>query len=394
MVAAHALSRGLVLVTHDPKHFERVQGVRVEDWFRRGQRTRLAPSARPALTSRMASGSSLAVALAPDRDDIPDDIEDAILELKRERNAVLLAHYYQESEVQDLADFVGDSLALAQAAAKVHAEVIAFCGVHFMAETAKILNPERRVVVPDLAAGCSLADGCPPAEFRAFIDAHPGAKVLSYINCSAEVKAMSDLICTSSNAVKMARHFDGFPLIFAPDRHLARWVAQQLGRDDLIVWDGTCIVHEQFSAKRLMELRVKHPDAEVLAHPECDQAVLDQADFIASTTGIINRAVESKAKTLIIATEDGVFHQIALRAPDKRLIQAPGMDESCACNRCPFMRLNTLEKLYLCLRDLSPEVDVPEAIRVRAKVPIDLMLELSADLGGQPAPATPPGPPR
>ena len=342
----------------------------------------------------MASGSSLPVALAPDRGDIPDDIEDAILELKRERNAVLLAHYYQESEVQDLADFVGDSLALAQAAAKVHAEVIAFCGVHFMAETAKILNPERRVVVPDLAAGCSLADGCPPAEFRAFIDAHPGAKVLSYINCSAEVKAMSDLICTSSNAVKMARHFDGFPLIFAPDRHLARWVAQQLGRDDLIVWDGTCIVHEQFSAKRLMELRVKHPDAEVLAHPECDQAVLDQADFIASTTGIINRAVESKAKTFIIATEDGVFHQIALRAPDKVLIQAPGLDESCACNRCPFMRLNTLEKLYLCLRDLSPEVDVPEAIRVRAKVPIDLMLELSADLGGQPAPATPPGPPR
>jgi quinolinate synthase len=326
----------------------------------------------------MASGSLLPAAPALDRGDIPDDIEDAILALKRERNAVLLAHYYQESEVQDLADFVGDSLALAQAAAKVDASVIAFCGVHFMAETAKILNPERKVVVPDLAAGCSLADGCPPAQFRAFIDAHPGAKVLSYINCSAEVKAMSDLICTSSNAVKMARHFDGHPLIFAPDRHLARWVAQQLGRDDLIVWDGTCVVHEQFSAKRLMDLRVKHPDAEVLAHPECDQAVLDQADFIASTTGIINRAVTSKAKTLIIATEDGVFHQIEKRAPDKLLIQAPGLDESCACNRCPFMRLNTLEKLYLCLRDLSPEVDVPEPIRVRAKVPIDRMLELSA----------------
>ena len=311
-------------------------------------------------------------------DAFPDDLEDAILALKRERNAVLLAHYYQESEVQDLADFVGDSLALAQAASKVDADVIAFCGVHFMAETAKILNPDRIVVVPDLEAGCSLADGCPPEELRAFIDAHGGAKVLSYINCSAEVKAMSDLICTSSNAVKMAKQFDGEPLIFAPDRHLARWVGNQLGRDDLIVWDGACIVHEQFSAKRLMELRVKHPDAEVLAHPECDQAVLDQADFIASTTGIIDRAVHSKADTLIIATEDGVFHQIKQRAPDKQLLQAPGMDESCACNQCPFMRLNTLEKLYLCLRDLQPQVDVPEDVRVRALRPIERMLELSA----------------
>jgi quinolinate synthase len=308
---------------------------------------------------------------------IPRDIEDAILELKRERNAVILAHYYQESEVQDLADFVGDSLALAQAATRVDREVIAFCGVHFMAETAKILNPERTVVVPDLEAGCSLADGCPPDEFRAFIDRHPGAKVLSYINCSAEVKAMSDLICTSSNAVKMAGQFAGEPLIFAPDRHLARWVAGQLERDDLIVWPGACIVHEQFSAKRLAELCVRHPDAEVLAHPECDDAVLAQADFIASTSGIIKRAIESPAETLIIATEDGVFHQIEQKAPQKTLIQAPGMDESCACNRCPFMRLNTLEKLYLCLRDLEPEVSVPEAIRQRALAPIERMLALS-----------------
>ena len=306
----------------------------------------------------------------------PSDLEGAIRELKRERNAVLLAHYYQESDVQDLADFVGDSLALAQAAKKVDAEVIAFCGVHFMAETAKILNPERAVVVPDLKAGCSLADGCPPDEFRAFIDAHPGAAVLSYINCSAEVKAMSDLICTSSNAVKMARHFDGQPLIFAPDRHLARWVAQQLGRDDLIIWPGTCIVHEQFSAKRLEQLRALHPDAEVLAHPECDEAVLAQADFIASTTGIINRAVDSPAKTLIIATEDGVFHSIAQKAPHKTLLQAPGMDESCACNRCPFMRLNTLEKLYLALRDLRPAIEVPEDVRRKALVPIQRMLAL------------------
>ena len=305
------------------------------------------------------------------------ELEEAILELKRERRAVLLAHYYQESEVQDLADVVGDSLALARAAQKVDAEVIVFCGVHFMAETAKILNPDRPVVVPDLEAGCSLADGCPADAFRKFKEAHPGARVLSYINCSAEVKAMSDLICTSSNAVQMVRVFDGEPLIFAPDRHLARFVARESGRDDLIVWPGSCVVHEQFSAKRLAELRVRHPDAEVLAHPECQESVLDQADFIGSTTRIIERAVASPAKTLIIATEDGVFHEIRKRVPEKELLQAPGMDESCACNRCPYMRLNTLEKLYLCLRDLAPQVTVPEEIRARAAVPIERMLELS-----------------
>jgi quinolinate synthase len=323
----------------------------------------------------------LTAAPLPREEPLPEDLEAAILRLKDERDAILLAHYYQESEVQDLADFVGDSLALAQAATKVDRQVIIFCGVHFMAETAKILNPTRKVVVPDLAAGCSLADGCPADEFRAFIARHPGAKVLTYINTSAEVKALSDLICTSSNAVKMARQFDGKPLIFAPDRHLARWVAQQLGRDDLIVWPGTCVVHEQFSAAELTKLLVRHPEAEVLAHPECEQAVLDQAHFVASTTGIIQRAVASPAKTLVIATEDGVFHQIerklAERGLSKTLIQAPGMDESCACNRCPFMRLNTLEKLYLCMRDLEPEVTVPEEIRVRALRPIERMLELS-----------------
>ena len=312
------------------------------------------------------------------RADLPEALEDAILALKQERNAVILAHYYQESEIQDLADFVGDSLALARAAQKVDREVIAFCGVHFMAETAKILNPTRTVVVPDLDAGCSLADGCPPDEFRDFVARHPGAKVVSYINTSAEVKAMSDLICTSSNAVQMVKHFAGQPVVFAPDRHLARWVGKQSGRDDLIVWPGVCIVHEQFSAKRLAQLKQKHPDAEVLAHPECDEAVLELADFIASTTGIIRRAVDSKARTLIIATEDGVFHQIQKLAPDKTLIQAPGIDESCACNQCPFMRLNTLEKLYLCLRDLRPEVSVPEAVRVAALRPIERMLELSS----------------
>ncbi|MDD9802699.1 MAG: quinolinate synthase NadA [Deltaproteobacteria bacterium] len=312
----------------------------------------------------------------------PADLESAIAELREERGALLLAHYYQEDAVQDLADCVGDSLALAQAAQRADSQVIVFCGVHFMAETAKILNPETRVVVPDLAAGCSLADGCPPDDFRAFLQRHAGAKVLSYINCSAQVKAMSDLICTSSNAVAMARQFDGEKLVLAPDRHLARWIGRQLGRDDLIVWQGACIVHEQFSARELAKLRVRHPEAEVLAHPECEAAVLDQADFIGSTAKIIARSVQSPAETLIIATEDGVFHQIEKRLAEagkrKALVQAPGMDESCACNRCPYMRLNTLEKLYLCLRDLSPEVTVPEPIRVKALRPIERMLELSA----------------
>jgi quinolinate synthase len=313
----------------------------------------------------------------PVRDGIPDEIEDEILRLKKERNAVLLAHYYQDDVVQDLADHVGDSLQLARAAQKVKADVIAFCGVHFMAETAKILNPQCTVVVPDLKAGCSLADGCPAEEFAKFIAQHPGAVVISYINTSAAVKALSDVICTSSNAVKIVKHFEGQKIIFAPDRHLGRWVAQQANRPDMILWPGTCVVHEQFSAVELSKLKVRHPDAEVLAHPECDEGVLAQADFVASTTGIIQRAVESKAKTLIIATEDGVFHKIRERAPDKQLIQAPGTDESCACNRCPYMRLNTLEKLYLCLRDLQPEVTLPEDLRLRALRPIERMLELS-----------------
>ena len=309
--------------------------------------------------------------------DIPHDIEDAILELKRERSAIILAHYYQESEIQDLADVVGDSLALAQAAQQADCDVIAFCGVHFMAETAKILNPDKPVVVPDLDAGCSLADGCPADAFRDFIDQHPGAAVLTYINASAEVKAMSDLICTSSNAVKMVEHLGDGPIIFAPDRHLARYVGKQAKREDLIVWQGACVVHELFSAKGLAKLKVQHPDAEVLAHPECDQAVLDQADFIASTTGIIKRAVETPEIPSIIATEDGVFHSIWKQVPDKVLFQSPGMDESCACNRCPYMRLNTLEKLYLALRDLTSQVEVEESIRVRAQVPIERMLSLS-----------------
>jgi quinolinate synthase len=232
-------------------------------------------------------------------------------------------------------------------------------------------------VVPDLAAGCSLADGCPPDAFQAFIDENPGAAVLSYINASAGVKAKSDLICTSSNAVKMVEYFEGRPLIFAPDRHLARFVGKQTGRDDLIVWQGACVVHELFSARGLEKLRIQHPEAEVLAHPECDQAVLDQADFIASTQGIIERAANDPNRISIIATEEGVFHEIRKRAPGKQLLQAPGMDESCACNQCPYMRLNTLEKLYVSLRDLEPQVIVDPAIHARALAPIEKMLSLS-----------------
>ena len=312
----------------------------------------------------------------------PDDLEDAIGRLKRERNAVLLAHYYQEDEVQDLADHVGDSLALARIAEKIDIDVIAFCGVHFMAETAKILNPKAKVVVPDLKAGCSLADGCPPEAFAKFVAEHraqhPDLVVVSYVNTSAAVKALSDVICTSSNAVEIVKHFADRPVLFAPDRYLAAWVAKEANRPDLIVWPGSCIVHEQFNAKALEQLRVRHPDAEVLSHPECPAAVLELSDFIGSTKKIIDRAIASPKQTLIIGTEDGVFHQIHKAVPEKQLIQIPGMDESCACNRCPYMRLNTLEKLYLCLRDLAPEVTVPEDVRVRALVPLERMLELSS----------------
>jgi quinolinate synthase len=320
----------------------------------------------------------MTAALASPREALPDDLEDAIVRLKRERDAVLLAHYYQDDAIQDLADHVGDSLALARVAQKVDRQVICFCGVHFMAETAKILNPTRTVVVPDLAAGCSLADGCPADEFAKFIARHPGAAVVSYINTSAEVKALSDVICTSSNAVEIVRHFADRPVIFAPDRHLGRWVAQQADRPDLILWPGTCIVHEQFNAKALAKLRIQHPEAEVLSHPECDESVLEQSDFIGSTKKIIERAIASPAPTLIIGTEDGVFHQIRKQVPEKQLIQIPGMDESCSCNRCPYMRLNTLEKLYLCLRDLRPELTLDEETRLAALRPLERMLELSS----------------
>jgi quinolinate synthase len=307
----------------------------------------------------------------------PDEIEDAIRALRKQRNAVILAHYYQESEIQDLADFVGDSLQLSQAAKQTEADVIVFCGVHFMAETAKILNPTKIVVVPDLRAGCSLADGCPAPVFGKWLEKYPDHTVVSYINCSADVKALSDVICTSSNAVKIVEALKGEKIVFAPDRHLGRFVAKQTGRDDLVLWQGACIVHETFSEKRLIELMTEHPDAEVIAHPECEDGILRHATHVASTSGLIEYARRSKATKFIVATEAGILHKMQQAAPDKELIAAPPDDESCACNVCPFMRLNTLEKLYLCLRDLEPRVDVPEAVRVRALKPIERMLELS-----------------
>jgi quinolinate synthase len=305
------------------------------------------------------------------------ELEAEIRRLKVERNAVILAHYYQESEIQDLADFVGDSLQLSQAAAKTKADVIAFCGVHFMAETAKILNPDKIVVVPDLTAGCSLADGCPAPVFQRWLEQYPGHTVVSYINCSAEVKALSDIICTSSNAVKIVKALEGQKVVFAPDRHLGAFVAKQAKRPDLVMWQGTCIVHETFSERRLLELMAQNPDAEVIAHPECTEAILRHAHHVASTSGLIKYAKDSPKQTFIVATEAGILHKMQAAAPGKHLIAAPPEDESCSCNLCPYMRKNTLEKLYFCLRDLQPQVDVPEAIRVKALVPIKRMLEMS-----------------
>src|SRR4051812_33703600 len=303
-----------------------------------------------------------------------EELEAEIIRLKRERNAVILAHYYQESELQDLADHVGDSLQLSQAAAKTKADVIAFCGVHFMAETAKILNPDKIVVVPDLTAGCSLADGCPAPVFKTWLEKYPGHTVVSYINCSAEVKALSDVICTSSNAVKIVKALQNEKVVFAPDRHLGAFVAKQASRPDLVTWQGTCIVHETFSERRLLELMAQHPDAEVIAHPECTEAILRHAHHVASTSGLIDYAKNSPKQTFIVATEAGILHKMAEAAPGKTLLAAPPEDESCACNMCPYMKKNTLAKLYLALRDLAPQVDVPEAVRVRRLAPIPRLL--------------------
>ncbi|MFB3910218.1 MAG: quinolinate synthase NadA [Candidatus Eisenbacteria bacterium] len=304
------------------------------------------------------------------------DLHEEIERLRKEKNAVLLAHYYQEGEIQDLADHVGDSLALAQAAARTDASMIAFAGVHFMAETAKILNPARKVVVPDLDAGCSLADGCPPDRFAAFLSRYPDHVVISYINCSAEVKAMSDLICTSSNAEKIVRSVPADrKIVFAPDQHLGRYIIKRTGRD-MVLWPGSCEVHELFSAKKIVQLKLRNPGALVVAHPECEESVLRQADHIGSTSSILDYVVKSPASRFIIATEPGILHQMRKLAPGKELIPAPP-DTACACNECPYMKRNTLEKLYLCLRDERPEIVVDPEIAARALVPIERMLELS-----------------
>jgi quinolinate synthase len=304
------------------------------------------------------------------------DLDEEIVRLKRERNAVLLAHYYQESEIQDLADFIGDSLQLAQAAQKTQADVIVFAGVHFMAETAKILNPQRTVLIPDPQAGCSLADGCPVDRFRAWKARYPGAVVISYINCSAEVKAESDYICTSSNAEKIVRAVpEDKQILFAPDRNLGRYVMKKTGRK-LVLWPGSCIVHETFSLRKLEGLLLEHPEAKLIAHPECEEPLLERAQFIGSTAALLKFVETDPANDFIVATEPGILHQMQKRAPGKRLIAAPP-EANCACNECPFMRLNTPEKVYRALRDLSPELTMPESLRERAKVPIERMLALS-----------------
>jgi quinolinate synthase len=297
--------------------------------------------------------------------------------LRKELDAVILAHYYQDPDIQDLADFVGDSLQLSQAAAKTKAKTIVFCGVHFMAETAKILNPDKTVLLPDLDAGCSLADRCPPDQFKAWLEKYPGHKVISYINCSAGVKALSDVICTSSNAEKIVKSFPkDQPLVFAPDRHLGAWVEKQTGRQ-LVKWPGFCIVHEQFTERQLQKLKVRHPGAEIVAHPECDESVLAIADFVGSTKALLEHVAKSPAKTFIVATEVGILHLMQKARPDAELIPAPP-SSGCNCSICPYMRLNSLEKLYLCMRDRTPELTLPEDLRQRALKPVQRMLELSA----------------
>lgn len=312
----------------------------------------------------------------PPKNQTPQDLFAAINQLKKDLNAVVLAHYYQEPDIQDIADYIGDSLGLSQQAATTNADVIVFAGVHFMAETAKILNPDKLVLLPDLEAGCSLADSCPPQEFQAFKDAHPDHIVISYINCTAEIKAKSDIICTSSNAVKIVNQIPADrPIIFAPDRNLGRYVAEQTGRD-LVLWQGSCIVHETFSEKRIIELQVEHPTAEVIAHPECEPPVLRHAKFIGSTTALLKYSQDSEKDKFIVATEPGIIHQMKKAAPNKEFIPAPAMN-NCACNECPYMRLNTLEKLYLAMKHKTPEIRLPEDIRVAALKPIQRMLEMS-----------------
>ena len=314
--------------------------------------------------------------LKNDETALPKDLFSAIEALKKDLNAVVLAHYYQEPDIQDIADYIGDSLGLSQQAASTEADVIVFAGVHFMAETAKILNPDKLVLLPDLEAGCSLADSCPPNEFSKFKAAHPDHLVISYINCTAEIKALSDIICTSSNAVKIVNQLPPEQkIIFAPDRNLGRYVMEQTGRD-MVLWQGSCIVHETFSEKKMLRLKMEHPDAEIVAHPECEEGVLRHANYIGSTTALLKYVGSSESQRFIVATEPGIIHQMEKQTPKKHFIPAPP-EANCACNECPYMRLNTLEKLYLAMKNKTPEVTIPQAIQADALAPIQRMLEMS-----------------
>ena len=295
---------------------------------------------------------------------------------KKEKNAIILAHYYQEPDIQDVADYIGDSLGLAQQAEKTKADIIVFAGVHFMAETAKILNPQKKVLLPDLKAGCSLADSAPPELFKKFKEKHPGHVVISYINCSAGIKALSDIICTSSNAPYIVNSVPKEqPIIFAPDKNLGAYLIKKTRRD-MVLWNGACMVHEIFSMEKITKLKVRHPDAKLIAHPECEDHILKMADYIGSTTGLLKYTMENDHKEYIVATETGILHQMQKNSPQKTFIPAPP-NNSCACNDCPHMKLNTLEKLYLCMKYEIPEITMDEEIRIAAKKPIDKMLEIS-----------------
>jgi quinolinate synthase len=308
------------------------------------------------------------------------DLFSEINRLKKEKNAVILAHYYQEPDIQDVADYIGDSLGLSQQAAKTDADIIVFAGVHFMAETAKILSPEKKVLLPDLKAGCSLSDSCPPHLFAKFKERYPDHMVITYVNCTAELKAMSDIVCTSSNAVQIVNSLPkDQPIIFGPDRNLGRYVAQKTGRE-LVLWNGACMVHEIFSQQRILKLKQQHPEAKFIAHPECEEAVLAMADYIGSTTGLLKYTIENPAQEFIVATESGIIHQMEKANPDKVFIPAPPNNQ-CACNDCPHMKRNTLEKLYLCLKNEMPEIALPVDVIKKAQKPIERMLEISAQLG-------------
>jgi len=305
-------------------------------------------------------------------------IQEKISKLKKEKNAVILAHYYQEEAIQDIADYVGDSLGLSQQAAKTDADIIVFAGVHFMAETAKILSPEKTVVLPDLEAGCSLADSCPPDAFKKFVKAHPDHTVITYVNCSAEVKALTDIVCTSSNALKIVNSVPkNKPIIFAPDRNLGNYIIKQTGRD-MLLWDGSCVVHEAFSIEKLLALHKKHPDYVIIAHPESEEHILKVATYVGSTSGMINYVKEHQDRKFIVATEAGILYKMQQEVPNTELVPAPAKeDNTCACSECHFMKMNTLEKLYNCLKNESPKIEVPKNIREKALLPINRMLELS-----------------